>query len=178
MNRNMYFKEKRVFVVFRRWENLLNKSADTITFDGLLIIWIPLIFMLIIGCFFLLEDFYNPVKDTTNVTNIGFAVLAGISSLSFSWAGRLDRQTESQLHDDIVRFGALAFHAALIFITASGLKYIHIHIDNSKPFQRWLGEYVIRYVYMFSFFFAFEKTIFSVTGLNKLLYRKLKIKKK
>ncbi|MDQ0106918.1 hypothetical protein J2T02_002031 [Chitinophaga terrae (ex Kim and Jung 2007)] len=163
---------KRQYVLFRKWRNLLRDSKDTFTFGGAAIIWLPLVLMLIIGCFLLLQDFDDPTKDTTHITNIGFAVLAGISSLSFTWAGKIEQSSDRTLHDEVVRMGEVSFHAALVYIIASGLKYIYIHIDAAMGSHYWFGERIIRFTYIICFFMAFEKTIFSITGLNKLLYRK------
>lgn len=99
--------------------------------------------MLIINLLFLYGPFVyiqiainDPSQDTTPFTNIAFAILAGISAVSFSWARAIE-QDDKRLVRSIVYSGEVSFQAAIFFIMASAFKYVHLKTfpnETASPF--------------------------------------------
>jgi len=78
----------------------------------------------------IISELTNFSKDTFGLTNYGFAILLGISSICFSWARNLspDKEKEKKrLTDNATE----ALYGALIFLLASGFKLVSFVRDNS-----------------------------------------------
>lgn len=63
----------------------------------------------------------NYQKDTTLVTNAGFAIIATLSALSFSFARVIETE---QLKDRVMYGGERFLHGAIFIIVGSILKYL------------------------------------------------------
>lgn len=88
-----------------------------------------LIFVFIAGGVFIILTFGKTSYDTTGITNAGFAIFAGCSSVCFSWARHLQERDEKKYEQKITIYGESLFLSALCFVIASLLKYIIIHKD-------------------------------------------------
>jgi hypothetical protein len=78
----------------------------------------------------IISELTNFSKDTFGLTNFGFALLLGISSICFSWARNLspDKEKEKKrLMDNATE----ALFGALIFLLASGFKFVSFVRDNA-----------------------------------------------
>lgn len=74
----------------------------------------------------------DPQKDTTFLTNIAFAILAGISSVTFSWA-RAVEDTDAESNKRIIKAGELCLQATIFFLLASAFKYTFINFPVKQP---------------------------------------------
>lgn len=70
-------------------------------------------------------------QDTTNITNTAFGILAGLSALSLSVA-RAVESTDSH-RDRFLYAGERFFHAALLVLVASLLKYVLLSLVVAPP---------------------------------------------
>jgi hypothetical protein len=78
----------------------------------------------------IISELTNFSKDTFGLTNYGFAILLGISSICFSWARNLSADKEKEkkrLMDNATE----ALYGALIFLLASGFKFVSFVRDNA-----------------------------------------------
>ncbi len=111
--------------------------------------------------------FVNFRDDTTNITNAGFAIMATLSALSFSWA----RVVESdELKDRLMFAGERLLHGTLLVLVASILKYCIFsllklpYITNSA-----ILEGAIKFtVGSLSMLIFFNAVLFAHTGLRVL----------
>lgn len=95
--------------------------------NKLIIIGPPLIafFVCIIYMFIVLIKFN---KDTTPITNAAFAIVSVLSGLSFGTASVV---SDEKVKDRFVYCGERFFHAAILLILASVLKYAALSIGES-----------------------------------------------
>lgn len=138
---------------------------------------LPNFFFGILGVNIIVFNFKNINQDTTNLTNYGFAILAGISSICFSWTRGLDKDKEQLMIDRISKAGEGSLHCAIIFLLASALKYSSLHLDLIIP-KTWKLFYVIMnsiltITYATCFTLGFIKVNQVVCDINKLLYERL-----
>ena len=97
---------------------------------------VPIIIILILWAFLTLVVtsplravyifFTDQNNDTVYLTNIAFAMLIGISSVSFSWARAIDPNRKNKI-EAIVKGGEYSLKSAILFLSASGVKYVSIH---------------------------------------------------
>ncbi len=80
----------------------------------------PVVLVGILGFLYTAQIAFNYRQDTTSVTNAGFAIMATLAALSFSFA----RVVESdELKDRITFAGERLLHGAILVLIASILKY-------------------------------------------------------
>jgi hypothetical protein len=119
-----------------------------------------------IAIFFELSNFD---KDTTSLTNYGFAFLVGISSLAFSWSRNIlteNKERANRILDNAVQ----GFYCAIIFLLGSALKHIAFAKDifffsmlfNAIPWILWIPK-------IWAFLCFFIATYFSTKVIEELL---------
>lgn len=146
------------------------------SFNEFFLVIFPNLLFTIFGYGIIIYSFKNVDIDTTNLTNYGFAILAGISSICFSWSKNLNSEDENT-SERIIIIAECFLHTAIIFLLSSAIKYSAIHIDLLIP-KEWNILYKICY-YILAFSnsmcitFGFFKMNSSVTDLNKLLFERL-----
>ncbi len=146
-------------------------------FEQLFIVTLPNYFFGGLGVAIIIAEFKDFKKDTTGLTNYGFAILAGISSLCFSWLKTLDANKEPKMIKEISIAGEGSLHAAIIFLLSSALKYGSFHLNSVIPvdwkiFNRTFGVALL-ITYTISFTLGFYLVIEVVSKLNKILYLRL-----
>jgi len=141
--------------------------------------WIMLIFLLLFlyGPFVFIQiSIVNPSYDTTPITNIAFAILAGISSVAFSWARAIE-QDDKRLVRSIVYAGEISFQSAIFFLLASGFKYFSFksveQLGKETPFVIirliMLGASIILFVVaILNFLIALSDLLFVLRKRMKL----------
>lgn len=73
---------------------------------------------------------FNYREDTTNITNAGFAIMATLAALSFSFARVIE---SDELKDRIMFAGERLLHGAILIFIASILKYFVFLILKFPP---------------------------------------------
>jgi hypothetical protein len=104
------------------------------------IIWLLYVALmaLFMGSFIIATmQFSNPKENTTALTNIGFAVLGGISSICFSWSRAIE---EKVMVKDIVSAGEHCFLAALLFLCASAIKFGFFTLVKGNEIYHWAAQ--------------------------------------
>lgn len=117
----------------------------------------------------------NPEKDTTVFTNIAFAVLAGISSVTFSW-GRTVEKIDPESFKKIVKAGELSLQATIFFLLASAFKYTYIslpHIQEQSMLLN-IAKHCIHYISIIFFSLAILNFMLSTLRLCLLLRARVK----
>lgn len=69
-------------------------------------------------------------KDTFGLTNYGFAIALGISSICFAWCRNLD-SSEKSLAKELTNHAITSLYASLIFLLASAFKYCAMSPENA-----------------------------------------------
>lgn len=131
---------------------------------------------LIVGIFFNLFILTNFKKDTTDITNTGFVILASLAALSFGFSRSLEKDDKKK--DRIVYCGERFLHAAILMLVASLLKYTNLTIQNLNFIQ--LNGFWIKFLsyplHMFVSLFFFYSIMSAHTGLkiiNDILWKRL-----
>ncbi|MEJ2905075.1 hypothetical protein WAE58_21700 [Pedobacter panaciterrae] len=62
-------------------------------------------------------------SDTIALTNVGFAMFIGLSSVLFNWARALDAKHYKEEIDEINHYSSLGILGSIFFIMSSSLKY-------------------------------------------------------
>jgi hypothetical protein len=141
------------------------------------LVLLPNFFFNIIGISVVIYGFRNIKEDTTSLTNYGFAILAGIASVCFSWIRGLDINNEPLMIERISKAGEGALHCAIIFLLASALKYSTLHLEFLIP-KTWIIIYTtinifLAVIYGTCFSLGFYKVGRIISDINKLLYERL-----
>ena len=108
----------------RRWPSLRKASPIILGFRRL-----PVFLSLFVGYAYTAIILNDLKQDTTSITNAGFAILATLATLSFGCA----RAVEDAAGDRFAYAGERCFHAALMVIMASLLKYVAIAVCALGP---------------------------------------------
>jgi len=131
---------------------------------------------LIIGFGFLGKTFIDTDFDTTSLTSYGFAILLGCATICFSWSKTIDDE-EKKTIKDIRKYGEQCFFAAISFLIASLLKYVHINralifkkVSNNSMF---FG--LIELCAMLSFVLSFGIAFIALLKLFKLLFERINV---
>lgn len=147
--------------------------------NKIFLIFIPNFFFTILGISILFYNFQNIKEDTTSLTNYGFAILVGISSLCFSWARGLNKDEDTQTLEKATIFGESFFHSAIIFLLLSAIKYATIHLELLIPKKLETYHTVVYKILEIAHFIGFTLSFYKVNGnicaLNKLLYERTHI---
>jgi hypothetical protein len=140
----------------------------------LVLVRIPDILLYFLITAAVLYNFKNLKSDTTNLTNYGFAILAGMGSICFSWSRCLDSKEESVAIKKITNAGEVFFHSAVIFLIASIFKYSSLHTEYIIPREYPNAANVIRkslsYLNAISLTYGYIKFLPAFLKLNQLLY--------
>jgi hypothetical protein len=131
------------------------------------------LFIFLAGAIFILFTFSKTSFDTTSITNAGFAIFAGCSSVCFTWARNMEDKKDIA---KINNHGEKLFLSALCFVIASLLKYILIHRKDI------INEDLLNYVdFVFPvinilgasmFLLAYINAWAAILGLLRILFRK------
>ncbi|HBL75987.1 MAG: hypothetical protein A2W90_11260 [Bacteroidetes bacterium GWF2_42_66] len=169
-------------ILFPFWWTLsrIGKGLKYVFFDNyykVFLVILPNFFFSILGASIVIYGFKNIEEDTTNLTNYGFAILAAISSVCFSWTRGLDSTKEPLMIDRIAKAGEGSLHCAIIFLLASALKYSTLHLDVLVP-KSWTILYstlnlTLILIYGTCFTLGFYKVDRIICDINKLLYERL-----
>ncbi len=171
---------KKIIYPFKWTITKIGKGLKYVFIDNyykVFLVTLPNFFFGILGASIVIYGFKNIKEDTTNLTNYGFAILAGISSICFSWTRGLDKEKEPLMIDRISQAGEGSLHGAIIFLLASALKYSSIHLDFIIP-KTWAIFYAIMnpfltLTYATCFTLGFYKVDLVICDINKLLYERL-----
>ncbi len=91
----------------------------------------PLVLAVFMGYAYGINMIFNFREDTTNVTNAGFAIMASLAAISFSFARVIE---SDELKDRIMFAGERLLHGAILILIASILKYFVFLILKFPPF--------------------------------------------
>lgn len=80
--------------------------------------------------------FSNPEIDTVSLTNLGFAIFIGLSSVLFSWSRSLDEKKHQYSVKQINKMAARSIMGSIFFILSSFFKYFalskYVDIDRNQ----------------------------------------------
>jgi hypothetical protein len=118
--------------------------------------------------------------DTTPISNLGFAVLAALASLSFNWAKSFDSSIdeERQIIKHLNRAGSRAIFSSICFITASLSKYVFRDFDKIKvylPFQGDFIKFLFGIGYLIPFSTAFILVFYVIARLSIIYLQTINI---
>lgn len=141
------------------------------------ILYIPSALVILLGAFVVFDNFHRADKDTTYLTNYGFAILIGIASICFSWARNMEKENEPLMSMKVKIAGENSFHSAIIFLIASAIKYSLVNLDLFIS-KNWYYIYAIVHfflylVFLICFTIAYIKFEGVIRNLNFLLYERL-----
>lgn len=146
-------------------------------FEKVFIVYIPNFIILAFGIALLGNKFSNMSEDTTNFTNIGFAILSGLSILCFTWASTFDK--DEIRREKIRNFGENSLHAAVLFLIASTVKYISLN-HSIFGLNLFLDIKIINSFISSLLFFliiaALYKTTYVLFNINRMLYERIGLK--
>ena len=99
------------------------------------------------------------IGSDASTTTIGFAILATISSLSFSWARNVEKSAKKK---NYINFsGKFSFYGALFFALATAIKFAYSNLPSTtivgKP-NSWLYKFTYNtsgYIYIGAFVLAY-----------------------
>ena len=107
---------------------LIKKIFVLLTYIFQFTLWhLPVSIMAIIGLYFTFKILANPLVDTVLIINYSFAIVAALSSLSFSYEKAI--KGEQQQKDRINYCGERFLHSAILFLIASVIKYFIMQKD-------------------------------------------------
>jgi hypothetical protein len=131
-------------------------------------------FFTVLPFLLIMQFFLNPKNDTTTITNIGFALLAGLASISFSYSKTIE-PTEVKTIKSVVYAGKQAFLSSLMFLMASAFKYAHLYFEGEKTASAFSN--IIRaipfWVSSILFLMALNFLTFSVLRIAMVLRQRL-----
>lgn len=82
-----------------------------------------ILILLVVGLYFTSTMLNDLRRDTTSITNAAFAILASLAALSFSWSRAISAGDVGDCRDRACYAGERLFHAAILMLVASLLKY-------------------------------------------------------
>jgi len=109
--------------------------------------------------------FSNPKLDTTQYTNYGFAVLAAIASICFSWSRSIQNDPDKSKK---VNFnGERVFFGSLLFLSASLFKYLYLKMDKPDIIMLWgIGKWLCYSLFLVLFSIAY---VLSADGMYEII---------
>lgn len=120
------------------------------------------------------RSFQDKNRDTTQVTNVGFAMAIALSSVCFSWYRTYDSKDSSKVAVTLLRdAGQDLIYTAIAFVSASASKYVVLHKEFFEGSWIWFRVACLRgfeVFYSFSFFIAFLYLEFSLVTILQFLY--------
>jgi hypothetical protein len=141
--------------------------------------WIMLVIFILFlyGPFvFIQRSINDPTLDTTTpFTNIAFAILAGISAVSFSWARAIE-QDDKRLVRSIVYAGEVSFQAAIFFLMASGFRYVYLKAPTIDGVQiMFYFKYVMLWASIILFCVAILNFTIALSNLTYILRQRMQL---
>lgn len=138
---------------------------------------LPGLLISLLGTGVILFHFKNIKEDTSNITNYGFAILAGISSICFSWIKTLDKEIEPEMIKKITHVGESFFYCSILFLILSALKYSSLHLEyiipkSFSPYYNFV-YWTTLVTHSFCFTYTFLKLDLVFNQLNILLFQRL-----
>jgi hypothetical protein len=157
-------------------KKIINKILNSIigVVQFIYIRLLPLIIYLIAlyYTYILIADF---TKDTTLITNTAFGICASLAALSFSCSRSLMDSKEDK--DRFSYAGERFFHAAVLLISTSLVRYLVLSVLDSNFFQEksfqlaiiksFAGVYIVTI-----FFWAVTSSVGALIVINKLLWKR------
>ena len=159
----------------------MKKLMDENLLGRIFILYIPTFLFIALGAFLVFDNFQSADKDTTYLTNYGFAILIGLTSICFSWTRNMYNEKEPLMLAIVSKAGENSFHSSIIFLIASSLKYSLVNLnkflDSNTIFFNII--HVILYaVFLVCFSIAYIKFESVIRELNYLLYDRLNKKER
>lgn len=102
----------------------MQKEIREITADAVENLILPTL-----GSLILLYSFRDYKVDTITLTNYIFAIFIGLSAGCFSCTRALNQTEEPKMYERILKAGGLSLHSGIIFLIASALKYMMLHLQ-------------------------------------------------
>ncbi len=123
----------------------------------------------------ILDAFFRPDRDTTSLTNYGFAIFIGLASVCFGWS-RAIKGPQSDI-DKIIKTGEEALNAGLIFLAASGLKYLFLNFEllttiKSIPLLHNTTKSIVNITYMACFAFGYSEGLTVVFKISLIIHQR------
>lgn len=151
-------------------------------FNKIFVVILPSIIFAILGFSILLYSFKNIREDTTYLTNYGFAILIGLSSVCFSWTRNIDNEKEPLMLKRVSASAEGFLHCAIIFLLSSIIKYgtLKLGILFGEEYNL-VKEIIINsfsIIYGLAFTSGFIKAERNIYNINLLLYERQHLNKR
>jgi len=131
----------------------------------------PVVILWLAGAQYIFHMVSNYREDTTNITNAGFAIMATLAALSFSFARVIESE---ELKDRVMFAGERFLHGAILTVVATILKYFifamlkNPFFSNSVKLEVVLS-FTIGMLVSLMFFYGFMYAHTGLRVLNDLL---------
>lgn len=132
-------------------------------------ILLPFIGFAIISGYELFIYFAGDDNKSYNISNVGFAILVGLSSACFSYYKLLENCNYIRLHKDLQRSGELFLISAIAFLISSALKFSW---STHNP-GNWLQKDGLKIMSAYTFFVAETICIYGLAKLIDVLHRRI-----
>jgi hypothetical protein len=123
-----------------------------------------------LGIVMVANTFGEETKDTTNLTNYGFAIFIGLASVCFGWSRALDSATERKFIDKVIHAGERFILVAILFLFASIVKYCSINLPlvlHDKNTWYYKSARVTLFTcYLGCFMYGYVEAITTLFSLN------------
>jgi hypothetical protein len=163
-------------------KKLLNYFYNENKIGRFFIVFIPSFLLILLGAFIIFDNFQTASKDTTYLTNYGFAILIGIASICFSWARNMNIEIEPLMISRVNIAGENSFHSAILFLIASGIKHSLVNLETYVTKQWFYVQNILHLIlyiiFLICFTIAYIKFEAVIRDLNFLLYDRLNKKLK
>lgn len=133
-------------------------------------IFIPFFAFAIFSGFELLIYFAGDENKSYNISNLGFAILIGLSSACFSYYKLLENCNYKRLHKDVQRSGECFLISAIAFLISSALKFSWTTL---APGSSWLQRDGLRIMSAYTFFVAESICILGLGKLIDVLHKRM-----
>jgi hypothetical protein len=130
------------------------------------------VLVLAAGVYLTPKFLYDPSRDTTMLTNSGFAILASMAGLAFSWSRAIQSPGAEGLRDRVCFAGERFLHAAILMILASTLKYAAI-VDSTSSTVVEAIQFVLGTVVGCLFFWAMITAHTGLRIVNEILWSRM-----
>jgi hypothetical protein len=108
-------------------------------------------------------------NHSVSVSNVGFGMLIGLSSICFSYYKLLQTANYVRLHCDVQKAGELFLTSAIAFILSSALKYAYFVIIADSFSYHWFGH-LIQTSYTITFLTAEGVCIVGLVKIIDVLF--------
>jgi hypothetical protein len=129
----------------------------------------PLLFVCV-GIYYVFTLLISLSKDTTDITNASFAILATFASLSFSCSRAIEGSEDK---DKLAYAGERFFHSSVLCLIASVLKYVSLSLDNQTSTSIQILKFVISAPVGILFYYALYSSHGGLLVINKFLWVRL-----